>query len=444
MKCPGRTTAWWCFPLFLALASPLAALPEKTGDFDGDDTASILDVVRLINHVTQADPLPSDLLPYADVNNDGYVDQDDVQALVDRVLERLPLEALPLTFLRQASPSSGEGGVAVTRETILRFSVQLAENHGLDADSLYAEFGGERLGTRINVSPDRKTVTLFYDDPLPANSRIRVTLVGDDVVDYQDRKIDGDGDGEEGGDLIFDFDTLGLTVLEGTIVCGRVFASELTPALEAQADVNQPLEGAMITVDGMEDEIFAVTDEFGNFRLDPAPVGRFFVHIDGRTVTIDVPDGSYYPFVGKAWESIPGAEVNVGNVYLPLVTEGTLQDVSNTEDTTIGLPEAVVNEFPEFADVAITVPAGSLFSDNGTRGGQVGIAPVDPDRLPGTLPENLNFSLVITVQTNGATNFDEPAPICFPTCPTPTQARSWDREKRVPCGVSTTIPDVLK
>jgi hypothetical protein len=334
--------------------------------------------------------------------------------------------------------------VAVTRETILRFSVQLAENHGLDADSLFAEFGGERLGTRINVSPDRKTVTLFYDDPLPANSRIRVTLVGDDVVDYQDRKIDGDGDGEEGGDLIFDFDTLGLTVLEGTIVCGRVFASELTPALEAQADVNQPLEGAMITVDGMEDEIFAVTDEFGNFRLDPAPVGRFFVHIDGRTVTIDVPDGSYYPFVGKAWESIPGAEVNVGNVYLPLVTEGTLQDVSNTEDTTIGLPEAVVNEFPEFADVAITVPAGSLFSDNGTRGGQVGIAPVDPDRLPGTLPENLNFSLVITVQTNGATNFDEPAPICFPTCPTPTQARSWDREKRVPCGVSTTIPDVLK
>lgn len=408
-----------CAPILWALATPALGLPEKMGDFDNDDTASILDVVRLINHVTQADPLPGDLAPYADVNLDGYVDQDDVQGLVDRVLERLPLDALPLTFLRNASPAPGEGSVAVTRETILRFSIQLSENHGLNANSLYAEFGGKRLATRINVSPNRKTVTLFYDKPLPANSRIRVTMKGDEILDYQGRKIDGDGDGEEGGDLIFDFDTLGLTVLEGTIVCGRVFASELTTAVAAQADVNQPLEGAKITVDGMEDEVFAITDEFGNFRLDPAPAGRFFVHIDGRTATINVPEGAYYPFVGKAWQSKPGEEVNVGNIYLPLVKKGTLKSVSNTEDVTISLPDTVVNEFPDFADVAITVPAGSLFNDNGTRGGQVGIAPVDPNRLPGTLPPQLNFPLVITVQTDGATNFDTPAPICFPNLPDP-------------------------
>ena len=50
-----------------------AQLPEKAGDFDNDDNASILDVVRLINHVSQTDPLPNELLPYGDVNNDGYV-----------------------------------------------------------------------------------------------------------------------------------------------------------------------------------------------------------------------------------------------------------------------------------------------------------------------------------------------------------------------------------
>ena len=74
--------------------------------------------------------------------------------------------------------------MAVTRETILIFSVQLDEDHGLDADSRYVEFGGERLATRIHLSPDCKTVTLFYDEPLPANARIRVTLVGDAVQDY--------------------------------------------------------------------------------------------------------------------------------------------------------------------------------------------------------------------------------------------------------------------
>ena len=42
---------------------------------------------------------------------------------------------------------------------------------------------------------------------------------------------------------------------------------------------------------------------------------------------------------------------------------------------------------------------------------------MSPDRLPGTLPEGLDFPIVITVQTDGATNFDVPAPICLPNLP---------------------------
>ncbi|MEZ5302986.1 MAG: hypothetical protein R3F11_20450 [Verrucomicrobiales bacterium] len=49
---------------------------------------------------------------------------------------------------------------------------------------------------------------------------------------------------------------------------------------------------------------------------------------------------------------------------------------------------------------SVTVPADALFADGGARGGQVGIAPVPPDRLPGTLPPGLNF-LVITADGRG-------------------------------------------
>jgi YD repeat-containing protein len=189
--------------------------------------------------------------------------------------------------------------------------------------------------------------------------------------------------------------------------------------VEGVMSVNQPLEGVRISVDGLENELFAVTDQNGNFRLDSAPTGRFFVHIDGRSATTALPDGAYYPFVGKTWESEAGIEVNVGEIFLPLVRGGTLQSVSDVDETTVGFASAVVAEFPEFADVSLTVPPGVLFNDAGEPGGMVGIAPVDPARLPGPLPAGLAFPLVITVQTDGATNFDQPVPVCFPNLPDP-------------------------
>ena len=71
------------------------------------------------------------------------------------------------------------------------------------------------------------------------------------------------------------------------IVCGRVFASELAipTAGNTNMSVNVPLQGVTVTVDGMEENMRAMTDQFGNFRLTNAPAGPFFVHIDGRTVT---------------------------------------------------------------------------------------------------------------------------------------------------------------
>ncbi|MEZ4869087.1 MAG: Ig-like domain-containing protein [Caldilineaceae bacterium] len=326
------------------------------------------------------------------------------------------------TAILRTSPANGEDGVSSTRETIITFSNAL-DPATVTAAAFTATFGGQNLAYRLNLSPDKTRVTLFYNNPLPGSARIRLTIDGSKLKDAQGLNVDVDGDGAAGGAQLIEFDTLSLTVIPGTAVCGRVFASQLAVTASGVA-VNTPLEGATITVDGMADTLRAVTDANGNFCLDPAPAGRFFVHIDGRTATKGVPTGAYYPYVGKAWVSTPGQQTNIGDAFLPLVGAGTLQTVSQSQDTLITFPDAVLNEHSDFAGVSILVPADALYKDDGNRGGKVGIAPVPPDRLPGQLPEGLNFPVVITVQTDGATNFDIPAPVCFPNLPDPTTGQT--------------------
>ena len=325
------------------------------------------------------------------------------------------------TGLLATSPQDGEDGVAVTRETILTFSAPL-DPSTVTTDRFVATAAGQALDYRLHISDDRRQVTLFYADPLPGDTQIQVTIDGTALRDAAGGQVDVDGDNVAGGSGVLTFSTLSLTTIPGTSVCGRVFASKLAPS--GNSSVNEPLKDVTITVDGREQELKTVTDGGGNFCLDPAPAGRFFVHIDGRTAGNATPQGGYYPFVGKAWQSIAGEQSSVGDVYLPLVQPGALQPVSETEDVVIGFAPSVLDEHPEFADVAITVPAGSLFYDDGRPGQKVGIAPVPPDRLPGQLPDGLNFPLVITVQTDGATNFDTPAPICFPNLPNPDTGKT--------------------
>jgi len=316
-----------------------------------------------------------------------------------------------------SSPTTDEIGVAVTRETKLLLDHPLAAAVIPSGADVFAEFGGATLPARVALSAARDEITVYYDDPLPPSARVTVTVVGDALLDDTGRALDADRDGQPGGTATFAFETLSLTLVPGTAVTGRVFASELAPG---GGSMNVPLEGVTITVDGLDPaSASATTDAMGNFRLEPAPAGRFFVHVDGRTATNGVPAGSYYPFVGKAWDARPTEETAVGEIYLPLVPAGTLQNVSATADTTIAVPAATVQQHPELDGVQITVPADALVADDGTRGGMVGIAPVPPDRLPGQLPAELRFGVVITVQTDGATNFDAPVQACFPNLPDP-------------------------
>ncbi|MCI0539531.1 MAG: Ig-like domain-containing protein, partial [Verrucomicrobiales bacterium] len=323
------------------------------------------------------------------------------------------------THVAETSPSDGESGVAVTRETILRFSAPLAPNTMLTSDRLFAEAGGRRILSRAELSGDLRTATLFYLENLPASARVVVTLDGDGLNDFSGAALDADDDGKAGGVFQSGFTTGGTIGLPGTAVIGHVFASE------KNADgSNRPLRGAIVTVDGAEESLRTETDESGFFKLEPSPAGRFFVHVDGRTaVGSSWPIGAYYPFVGKAWQAAAGRTNNLaggsGEIFLPLIQSDALRSVSTTEETKISFSQSVLANNPNLAGVEITVPPNALFSDNGVRGGKVGMAPVPADRLPEPLPPGLNFPLVITIQTDGGSNFDVPVAVKFPNLPDP-------------------------
>ncbi len=332
----------------------------------------------------------------------------------------------PLTVIAESSPAKGEGGVAVTRETIIRLSAPLIGSAVVGTDRLYAEFGGRKILSRVALASDRLKLTLFYLERLPAGARLRVTLKGDGLHDESGRDIDADGDGQAGGTAMIDFDTVSIAAVAGTTVLGRVFRSELLPGpLSGTNLVELPLPGVTLEVIGAEETIRAVTDAVGDFKLTNCPAGRFFVRIDGRTSPLSSwPNGDYYAVIEKAWEAVAGRDNNLaggtGTIYLPLIKAGTLQPVSATEDTQITFPAAVVQQNPELNGVSITVPANALFNEQGGRGGKVGIAPVSPDRLPEPLPDGLKHVLDITIQTDGPQNFDVPLPVRFPNLPDPT------------------------
>ncbi|MCC7375100.1 MAG: hypothetical protein IT581_10615 [Verrucomicrobiales bacterium] len=324
-----------------------------------------------------------------------------------------------LTTVTETSPAAGESDVAVTRETIFHLSAPLDVGVTLTSDHLFAEFGGRRLLARAELSGDRRTLTLFYLENLPSGGRIEVRLVGDGLRDDLGQDLDADGNGQPGGTLDLRFATAGTTGLPGTAVIGHVLTSERKPD-----GSNQPLEGVIVTVDGAEESLRALTDANGFFTLQPAPAGRFFVHVDGRTaIGSQWPGGAYYPFIGKAWEAVAGRSNNLaagtGQIFLPLIQADALKPVSATEETKINFSPSVLSTNPALTGVELRVPPNSLFSENGTRGGKIGIAPVPPDRLPEPLPPGLNLPLVITIQTDGPQNFDRPVPVRFPNLPDP-------------------------
>jgi hypothetical protein len=338
-----------------------------------------------------------------------------------------------LVTIASTSPNPGETAVSVTRETVFQLTGALGPNVTVNTNQLYAISGGRRILSRVEISNQRDLVSLFYMENLPSGARVEVTFDGSGLTDLRGLPIDLDNDRQPGGEAKLTFETVNTTVLANTAVIGRVLASEKGPNGE---DV--PLRNVTITVDGMEETVRTTTAADGSFTLEPAPSGKFFVNIDGRTAAgSNWPNGAYYPLLGKGWEAVPGKTNNLavgsGIIYLPLIAAGTLKNISASTDTVVTFPESVVQQMPELQGVEIVVPPNGLFSDNGSRGGMVGLAPVASDRLPEPLPAGLTHALDISIQTSGPQNFTGPVPAKFPNLPDPVTGQ------KLPPGAKTAL-----
>ncbi|MFO1459104.1 MAG: Ig-like domain-containing protein [Verrucomicrobiota bacterium] len=332
-------------------------------------------------------------------------------------------------------PVDGEGTVSVRHEVLFVLSSPLSPETVMDTNHLYAVAAGRRLLTRADLSPDRTRATLFFLEDLPGGTRVSVTMDGAGLLDASGRPVDLDGDRVPGGSRVLNFITFNSAPLPATAVVGRVLKSE-----KDAGGAEVPIPGVKITVDGLEDDpkMTFFTGADGRFRVEPAPAGRFFVNVDGRTSPLSQwPDGAYYPVIGKAWFAEPGRTNNLaggtGLIYLPRVASGTLQPVSATEETRVTFPTSVIAQNPALAGVEIVVPPNALYSDDGKRGGLIGLAPVASDRLPEPLPEGLNHAIDISIQSSGPQNFDTPVPAKFPNLPDPVTG------EKLPPGAKTAL-----
>ncbi len=129
----------WLFALVVvfSISLPVSALPTRLGDVDEDGALTVLDIVRAVSHIRGTRPLPGDLAVFADINQDGAINNTDVQLISDFVLSDQPPE-IPLTRVRETSPGNGDMDVSVTRETVFRLTLPLAPNTVIGNDRLFA------------------------------------------------------------------------------------------------------------------------------------------------------------------------------------------------------------------------------------------------------------------------------------------------------------------
>jgi hypothetical protein len=163
---PGRWNMRWVISrsviasVGLGLALTAWGIPERLGDFDEDGRATVLDVARLQAHVNGRQVLPAELVAFGDLNQDGFINHEDVTFLSNAVLGFRSLEDFPLSRVHESSPSDQESDVALTRETILRFTQPMAPNITIGTNDFFAESKGRRLLARAELSIDRKSMTL--------------------------------------------------------------------------------------------------------------------------------------------------------------------------------------------------------------------------------------------------------------------------------------------
>ena len=282
---------------------------------------------------------------------------------------------------------------------------------------------------------------------MPNASQLTVTVDGTSILTLEGTALDANGDGLPGGKKQFNFSTVSVVSVPGTICSSRIVdpGPDLIP--RTADDVSQggngynyllPIRGVKVYVIGMESN-FTFTDATGRFTLTNMPVGDVKVVLDGRTAT-NPPAGYYFPEMVMDTTFSPGITNGVmtirdanGNVvrdgngvpiqalamYLPRVASNVLQTVSGTNNTVITLTSNAAYNLPTNQQqyLTITVPPNSLIGMNGQpmSSGQVGVSVVPAELVSDMLPPGLlQHTFDITVQAPGVATFTKPAQMTFP------------------------------
>ena len=271
----------YVFISFLLIFKLFSNTQRIVGDMNGDGIVNLVDTIKMVNHIhgTGFTTELETLKWQADINGDGLVNSFDVESSLEFVFKRESIKSLPFAGIINTFPYAGEGDISLTREFVIHFNMPLAQGTVLTNDAFFAYSGDSLQVTSPRLSSDRMKATLFLNGfRWPSNSKVTVTLNGGGLTDFIGRGIDVDGDGVEGGIKTWTFSTLGVEASDpSTIVEGQVFDSD-------NSNGEKPLPGVLITVVGNEEAMSVFTDSNGSFQLTSAPIGRFFVMVDGRLV----------------------------------------------------------------------------------------------------------------------------------------------------------------
>ncbi len=95
-----------------------------------------------------------------------------------------------------------------------------------------AQYASELLDNGIHLFRDARVVTLFYNEPLPGNASIRVTVNGDQLQAGKEDKVDADNDHQPGGTCDLEFNALSRAMVPNTGLCGCVMDHKILDRLQ--------------------------------------------------------------------------------------------------------------------------------------------------------------------------------------------------------------------
>jgi hypothetical protein len=163
---------------------------------------------------------------------------------------------------------------------------------------------------------------------------------------------------------------------------------------------NVPIPGVSLRIRGTT--LAVATDEQGQFRIRPVPVGNVHLQVDGSTAQRP----GTWPNLEFDLVTVQGVDNTLGMpiFLLPLDTSHSIL-VDETHGGTLTLPE-----IPGFS---LTVAANSATFPDGTRHGTISVTPVHVDKVPMVPNFGQQPRFIVTIQPPGV-KFDPPAAVTHP------------------------------